>query len=114
MIIGRPNKMGDWHILVVEDLPEDDDDRVRIYHRPDCGVRVTTGSASTIEFLCATQEQINNAGYYGMFDSNDNLKVGVWLIRPWVDKIVGSTWTEWDSGWHVEPLEPQLTEEKNQ
>lgn len=87
-----------WHVLIVGDADNEDD---RLWLHPDeCPLYVSTRGGSGYE--CQTAVAIANAGYYGIFGRHDDsLRRGTWLVRPYVEKIVGPTWTEWDGGWDV-------------
>lgn len=109
----------DWHMMIV--APEDPEDpetlSVTLLHRDDCPVsithRIVEGKPEiTKTYECGTQATIDDeTGYWGMFASDDTrtihaapspaLEQGYWWIRPWVEKIIGPDWTEYDGGWEV-------------
>jgi len=106
------NYTDEWHILHV--MESDDDDEATLYHTADCPMSIMYRGKNvgyTSEHECGVAHQIDNAGFYGLFDSSNDLKPGWWRIRPWIEKIVGPTWTEWDGGWEVEPFITGMTEE---
>lgn len=96
-----------WHIFVVPEQDPDDPDGSlpTLYHPEDCAVLVH--SAGNIHHECATQVQFDHVGYLGLFARHDEtLEPGIWLIAPWIEKITGPDWIEYDSGWHVEAFSP--------
>lgn len=102
----RPSGVDAWHILVVtwvgEDL--DADHCAALFHPEGCPVRLDSRYPA-VEYTCPTAMEIRENGYYGLFHRHDTeLKPGVWLIAPWVERIQTPDGEEFDGGWHCEPL----------
>lgn len=94
-----------WHVLIVRDLPEDDDvdehgqERVTLLHPEGCALHVH--SSHGVRYDCHTASDVSAGDYCGMFERDETLRPGIWLVHPWVEKIRGADWTEYDGGWTV-------------
>lgn len=97
-----------WHVLIVRDvheghdLDEQDQEAVELLHPTGCAVSISTHEGERYKrYECQTQNDLDHAGYYGIFAKDETLRPGVWLIHPWVEEIRGLDWTEYDGGWTV-------------